>query len=297
MPQIIGVQEAIKLDVDDTITGVKGKVKSVFDQNSGESDKGEWTRQGVIISDLKAPKASIMLNIWNKDEIPDSLKGKTVYIYAGKKGAGLTRKEYKGKPQIDVTQAATISTKDPAQSGGGEGEAEPAGEEPNGEAEPSEEQEQPAKGKEKQAAAPPVEKDDKKRFLQLVQEMNGLSKAISPGTKPHAEVDPVGFVIEAKRFLARRGNAMRLCGDETLRIVEGYAKEHGLPWTPESKAATAQLIAENLCQRVYTTLFIAMNDAGMVDLMPYGDLDSLMSFAKQRLEARAAAVEAKKSAE
>jgi hypothetical protein len=113
-------------------------------------------------------------------------------------------------------------------------------------------------------------------------------KAQAPVSRAHDYVDDL---INARRFLARRGNGLRLAANESLRVIEGFCKEHGLPFDGPVKAGIVQNIAEHMTQTTFTTLFIALDrskrpgDVALTDSITAGNLDAAIAAAKQRIDA------------
>jgi hypothetical protein len=113
-------------------------------------------------------------------------------------------------------------------------------------------------------------------------------KAQAPASRAYDFVDDL---INARRFLARRGNGLRLAANESLRVIEGFRKEHGLPFDGPVKAGIVQNIAEHMTQTIFTTLFIALDrsrrpgDVALTDTITAGNLDQAIAFAKQRIDA------------
>lgn len=104
--------------------------------------------------------------------------------------------------------------------------------------------------------------------------------------------DPVDTVINMKRFMARRGNALRLAADESLRLIREFSEAHGVKWTPEIQAGIVQQIAESMTTTTYTTLFLSADlfrkqgDLYMLDDFPAtGNFSELLQQARERVEA------------
>ena len=105
--QIKGMEDGL------VITRIDGIVKALFPRKTGSSDKGEWSVQTLI---LAQGQSEIPVSLWNKDAIPDNIKGKAVSLVAfkGSKGwSGLyknTGKSKDGSPRIEIrgTKSADI---------------------------------------------------------------------------------------------------------------------------------------------------------------------------------------------
>lgn len=104
-------------------------------------------------------------------------------------------------------------------------------------------------------------------------------------------VDFVDEVINLRRYLGKRGNALRLAADESLRIIESFHKAHGLPWDDKTKLMYVQLVAQNMANTTFSTIFISADrprykskdDFYRLDTFPAGDLDKFIEEAKKRL--------------
>ncbi len=230
MPVLVSIGQILKAKHDDPISGVAGKIKSIFERNTGKKGDKEWSVQKLILADPQGGKDTLTCKVWGKDALPESLKGRTIFIYSeGGKGVWAESDTYKGKTTIilKVTQAGTISLEDP--------NAEPGqGSEHNGGAgEPGDQSDVPEE-------RPPTSKPPAK-----------------PKEKDFHEMDAVDRVIAMRKFLARRGNTFRMCADEQLRTVEGFCLAHGVAWDATAKIGVANQIAENMTQTMFTTLFLS----------------------------------------
>lgn len=262
-----------------------GKVKSVFEYQTGEKKDGEpWTVQTLILSDPNDPDEKITVKVWDKDEIPEKkIKGRIVHIYAkhGDKGfSGVYIKEdsYKGKTstQLRLTATGTLSLEAPEFADSGDqgddvndsDDDAPEGAEPP----PKEKRTQKEKERDERRAEPPPQEH----------------KEPPPTSQRASKPDATDHVIDVKRFLARRGNGLFMCAMETLRTVEQLTVANGLPWTPDLKRATLDTIVGRLCESGTSTLFITLDRGGMMDkLTSTGNFEEALEKARQRIEEQA----------
>ena len=114
------------------------------------------------------------------------------------------------------------------------------------------------------------------------QQASAQAKPAQPATGTR-KPDLVDAVIDARGMLARCGNGIRMAADESLRVIEGFCVEHGLPWNPEIKSNYAHAVAEEMTKTTFTTLFIRIEKAGLTDRLPKSNLEKHIEAARQRL--------------
>ena len=263
---VIGVAEALKQSKGDTIPCVKGKIKKVFEQKTGKSDKGEYTRQGIILSDLKNPKKEISITLFNHDEVPDSIEGETVWIYGGKKG-GVSADEYKGKIQLTVSKAGTMSEEDPSGDDSGDGGDEP-------EDKPSrKEKAEEEPGSEENVEADAKEAARKKRE----QEREG-----------NADDRRAAGLDRIKTRLNKSANCLVMAADATLYTMKSFAERHEVEWSDKLEKSCVQAIVDHMAETTFTTLFLSLKsndrDINLAADMPVGFVNKLAPLASKSSE-------------
>jgi hypothetical protein len=113
--RVVTITEAIGLDFGEKIPSFKAKVKSVVAQSKGENEHGEWTIQNIVAHDVADQRAEIKLKLLDQPEVPQSWKGKTIYVVSGedaKKGGicdvTLMQDTYKWKEGTPVKKLIEI---------------------------------------------------------------------------------------------------------------------------------------------------------------------------------------------
>lgn len=95
------------------VPALTGVIKKVWKTKTGSSQHGAYTQQGIVLTDgLK----DLSVTLWNRDDVPESDKGKTISIYCVKGDKGLTGilyKPYTDKqgvmvPSVSVTAQADV---------------------------------------------------------------------------------------------------------------------------------------------------------------------------------------------
>lgn len=102
------------MDPGETIPAISGTIKTILAHKSGTNEFGDWSIQFLRIADSAGNE--IKVKIGNRDEIPKSWKGETIYFEAGKDDKGnlvdLKRgaESYKGNTEaiIDVRGRSTM---------------------------------------------------------------------------------------------------------------------------------------------------------------------------------------------
>lgn len=114
MPRMIKIQEALGMDPGELIPAISGTIKTVMAHKTGENNFGPWSIQFLRITDSSG--RDIKVKVGNRDEIPKSAKGETIYLEAGKDEHGnlvdLKRidETYKGNTEavVDLRNRATM---------------------------------------------------------------------------------------------------------------------------------------------------------------------------------------------
>jgi len=250
--RLIPIAEILKMDIGEKIPSLKGKIKSIYDQTSGEKNGKPWSIQTVILTDPSNPKIEVRVKIWNHDAIPTGWKGKTLYIESaqGQKGlkhVDLTQDVYKwkeGQPikkQIEIQDEAVVGLDD----GAARGE-----EAPPQERAPAEET--PQRGTQRQQQAAPPAKPN--------------------GPVPGSFDDQVNCVIKAKFALGKAINGLELCVDAALHLNErAVAKHKDFPgFRPEDIRAIA------------IHLSIDLGKGDLRDGLPHGSMDKIFEAIESR---------------
>lgn len=248
--QILTIPQVKQSPPDMAITGLKGRVKTIYERKSGETDGREWTMQDIVLTDgameLKATLA-------NREPADPAWNGKELYFTAnhsdkhGWTGLKVKENKYQGKTtlKLQVSKSATIELAPPQQV-----------------------MEKPAEDQIPGAEVPPknvMPMDPKARVLQslidsgvspedaakTVAGMRFASEAPKSAAKP-VETSAVGKV---KIHLAQAGNLYLICLKATEYIAR-VANDMGCPMTPDHLQACC------------STLFINADRAGCIAMLP-----------------------------
>ena len=162
MPRIVPLSEALRMDPGEQLPAIRGKVIKVGKYFSGESAKGPWSFQTIVIED-GGTKADVKFK--GRDQIAPDAVGKVAFVVANNGERGLTGvrvedDEYNGKttrivlvtPSAELTfgkgdwntetQPAKTDATKPARDPEPSADDYPGGDEP-----PAREVEKPAEGK------------------------------------------------------------------------------------------------------------------------------------------------------
>ena len=105
------VKQILAMQPGEVVQGFTGRVKKVFDQKAGTSDRGrDWKKQGVVIAD---GNFEIQLSIWNQSQLKSQQwEGRIIEIWQDggmKVGDYTPRNGGKTVRQLEVNEEATIS--------------------------------------------------------------------------------------------------------------------------------------------------------------------------------------------
>jgi hypothetical protein len=247
------------------VTGVRGKVKVIFDAKTGTNVKGDWRIESFVLAD---GDDEIVVDLMNRPPLDKKLKGKEIWLIAhqkagGKGISGLKMDEYNGKVKLRVTESAEMVQDD--KQAGTTGPASEEGLPPDSDYLPQ--KPGPAQGQPAASAAASQKAAD----------------------QPKSHTQSVQNVIELAKFYGRRANALRMAADATLRLARSFAEAHGHKF---DEATFVSAIAANLTQTTFTTFYINAEKSGMVDDLASGDIDKLLAAAKEQATKGAADAEA-----
>ena len=110
------------------------------------------------------------------------------------------------------------------------------------------------------------------------------------------KMDSIDAVIDAKKYLARCGNALVMAAEENVSTIRDFLTRQGIAWTPEMQQNYASAVADKMTETMFSTLFISLDRSGIVGRMPCGDLAKAIEQAKKRQEERGAEEMAKEEA-
>lgn len=268
--QIYSVTEVLRMQPG-TLTGVKGKIKTVGDRNEGQKGKRSWSMQWCIIQDLQNPRDEIKVKIWNREELGKRERGNVIYFTAGvgKKqndpvGLKLEEDEYRGKTSllVNFNEEAEWGFGDAHPDGGNarQAPARPAAPPPaDTHHQPTNQPARPAPAQPQTTAAAPQQPRQES----------------PPTTKEEWEAKQREAIKKARIFLAQHANLMLLCLEASDYICAEYEKMHPgeSPLAPEHFRTMA------------SSLFIDAKKAYLADNMPIGAfhdvLEKLKAAAKQ----------------
>lgn len=110
--RVTKLAEVFDLEDQEVIMAVSGTITELYKQTKGGTDDKPWAVQNGVIKD---GQDTMRFAVWNKDPLPQSMRGKKVTFlsFQGKKGwTGVFAhdNEYKGKTtrELKLTQAAEI---------------------------------------------------------------------------------------------------------------------------------------------------------------------------------------------
>lgn len=250
--RLVPIAEALKLDVGEKIPSTKGKIKSVFDQNSGENDYGQWTIQNVTLIDPNDAKAEIKVKLFNQTEIPKNWKGKILYIESGQgqkgiSGVEVVNNEYKGKTSkiIEVREGAVVGLDD---------------------------------GAKRQDEAPQQNQRQPEQRQQTTQQKPATTQQTqqAPAPAPGSFKDQVDCVKKARFALGKAINGLELCVDAAIHLNERTRKKH--KDFPGFSPAEIEKIAVHLS--------IALERGDLRDGLPVGPMDKIFEVIEAEKKAR-----------
>ncbi len=109
----ITIADALKFPEGTPIPRIVGKVTHVFDRKSGEGKHGAYTSQSGV---MEQDGSKILFTIWNKPQIPEDYKGRTLIFRAGtgKKPTMTLKSDFKDatKRTLNVTASCMVLTED-----------------------------------------------------------------------------------------------------------------------------------------------------------------------------------------
>jgi hypothetical protein len=117
------VDEVLAMEDDEVIQAFSGTLSTLWKPKTGESEKGKWSFQN---GEITAGGKKIKVCFKNRDEVPQSMKGKKITILAyhgdrGWSGSYASSSEYKGKTTREIKVTATAEVTE-----GGTASSEPA---------------------------------------------------------------------------------------------------------------------------------------------------------------------------
>lgn len=197
--RVIPLSEVLLMEPGEIVTATKGKLKSVFERNTGTNEHGDWSLQNLVITD---GAAEIKVKVGDRDAIPQAWKGKLIYLNSinGEKGiTGLKIKSdtYKG------TTSKILSATPTAEIGLEDGSAAPA----TPPATPA------AKAPAPPGSHPPASASAPQR-----------PAAPAPGS----DADYRAEVIKTRAFLGKQINRLGMCVDAALVLATRANEKHGL---------------------------------------------------------------------
>lgn len=225
MPKISTVQDILDAEDKFPIHAFRGVVKSSFPRKEGESDKGPWSFENIVVTDKDGEDIKVVFS--NRDPLPKGIKGKQIQLicYVGKRGpSGLyvhdntyskdgddvTVRELKVTPTAEVIFGNAQSQ----ESGDNEGE-----DDYRPQKKPAERQER-EEAPSKQTQSPPKGSTD------------------------------FNAIAEAKFFLARRRNAWVLCHAAVVSAVtEINGKFPDAPLSPATITAMTLSLFNSGCYK------------------------------------------------
>lgn len=180
--RIITLAEAANYDLQEKIPAFRGKITKVFDRQAGTNDRGAWSFQSVVMSDLSDSRIMIRVKIWGREAVPRNWVGQTILVESaqgpkGIKGVTMTQDTYQwkeGQPikkqieikcddgcgfTIDQGQASDPAPQEPAPARHQPASAPTA---PQGHQTPAPERQQPAPPPAREPAQPKTKEDEQR---------------------------------------------------------------------------------------------------------------------------------------
>ncbi len=245
--RIIPLKEIPALEAEETITAIRGRVTELYPPKTGENDNGKWSFQNIK---LKDETGEIQVKLKDRPALPQSLKGKTIFIYSAKGDKGLSGLKAKDDTYRDktsrivwVTPSATIEESDGApQNGNGNGhanghDAPPAHQPPPPQAPPA----APV-----QTAQPPA--------------ASATGRPVSPraGVQSPAPAENHGAVGNVKREINKMANLYVYCLEAASYVEKTWNATHPVQMTDQQFQACA------------SSLFIQASKDGLYNLLQHG---------------------------
>jgi len=250
--RVLTIKEVLAMGAGELVPSVKGQVKVIFDAKTGTNDKGEWRIESFV---LKDGNDEIIVDLKNREPLDRTWQGKRIYLisHVKTKGGftGIKRDEYNGKAKLSVTESAEVVRDD--------GVAETKTEAPAA-----------------AVSAPPVRTEAPAAATSSV-----AQSATAPTPPPASRQAKVEHVITVQKHLGKRVNALRLCADATLRLAKSFMEANGLEYKP---ADVVPLVARHLCETTFTTMFIDLQKAFLLDDISSSDIDKLLAEARASFE-------------
>lgn len=255
MPRIITIQDAKALDDGEIIPAMRGVVTSVGTFYDGENANGQWSIQNV---GLKDDTGSIQLKFSNREEIPKSWVKSEIILCSVSGNHGLqglkavddaNKKTKKTTRVVRVTGSADVGPTD---------ESNPVGDEdenPHHEPEP---EPQPKQQRGNRAGQPSKASDQPKT-------------SEKPMTADERRKERLTAIRDAKISACRIANAHRLAFDATCDAIEAVCLQNDMPF---DKQACVMVWQEQAVKSLPTTIAIELTKKGVVQYLPYADLDS-----------------------
>lgn len=234
--RVIHLSEVLQMEPGETVTATKGKLKAIFERNTGTNEHGDWSIQNVILAD---GEVEMKVKVCDRDAaIPSAWKGKLIYLTSvnGEKGiTGLKVKEdtYKDKTSkiLSATKTAEIGLQDVS-----EAPAAPASPEaqtrPKGALQP----------KPSEAAPTP------------------RPAAPAPGSEAAIRAE----ILKTRAFLGQAINRLGFCIDAAFVAATRANEKHGLSFDSDH------------IEKFAVHLNISCERAGIGDGLPTGPLDKYL---------------------
>jgi hypothetical protein len=235
--RVIHLSEVLQMEPGETVTATKGKLKSVFERNTGTNEHGDWSIQNVILAD---GELEIKVKVCDRETaIPSAWKGKLIYLTSvnGDKGiTGLKVKEdtYKGKTSkiLSATKTAEIGLQD---------------------------------GSEAPAPAPaPARQPDPEPEPRASTPAPAQPPARPAAPAPGSEAAIRAEILKTRAFLGQAINRFGFCVDAAFVILTKKNEQHGLSFDSDH------------IERVAVHLSIMCERANIGDGLPSGPLDKYL---------------------
>lgn len=203
----------------ETVTATKGKLKAVFERNTGTNEHGNWSIQNVIISD---GDVEMKVKVCDRESaIPSAWKGKLIYLTSlnGDKGiTGLKVKEdtYKGKTSkiLSATKTAEIGLQD--------AEADAAAPHP-----------EPVTPAAAPTPTPTRRAEPEPEHPRASSPAPAQAPARPAAAAPGSDADFRSEVLKTRAFLGTQINLIGLCIDAAVAMVKMKNEQHGLSFDSE----------------------------------------------------------------
>lgn len=113
--KVESVAGAVEYAKGQPLPSLTGKVVKVWSQDTKQRTDGEeYLKQGVVISDLNAPKTEVTVNLYDHAAYDNTIVGKVITIVPGPKGGLKSAGPWKDKSYVDCSKACEITFDGPS---------------------------------------------------------------------------------------------------------------------------------------------------------------------------------------